>query len=155
MSVNISTKKSENDYALVDNPVNILHRYFIWANRMRLHFEEILDKHMKRRIDDHRYGIESMMYMSLWYGLLYVVIEGWESLKLSDTVIDGLLRSSNNNLLSRYRNAIFHYPKKRQYYDERFENFFKEQTTVDWVRKLNTEFGRYFLEALKNKENKI
>ena len=86
------TKKLGDDNTVADNPVNILHRYFIWANRMRIHFEEILDKHTKQQIDEHRLGIESMMYMSLWYGLLYVVIEGWESLKLSDVIIDELLK---------------------------------------------------------------
>ncbi len=149
------TKKLGDDNTVADNPVNILHRYFIWANRMRIHFEEILDKHTKQQIDEHRFGIESMMYMSLWYGLLYVVIEGWESLKLSDVIIDELLKSPNTDLLKHYRNASFHYPKKRRYHDERFENFFKEQTTVEWIRKLNSEFSRYFIEALKNNKNKI
>lgn len=138
-----------------DNPINILHRYFIWANRMRIYFDEVLKKHTERKIDEHRFGIESMMYVSLWYGLLCVVIEGWKSLKLSDTIIDELLKSSNTNFLKRYRNATFHYPKKRQYHDDRFDNFFKEQTTVKWVRKLNSEFSRYFLDILKtNKEKK-
>lgn len=132
-----------------DNPVNILHRYFIWANRMRIYFDDVLKKHTEKKIDEHRFGIESMMYMSLWYGLLYVIIEGWESLKLNDAAIDGLLKSPNSDLLKRYRNAAFHYPKKRQYHDERFEKFFKEKTTVKWVRELNSEFSRYFLDALK------
>lgn len=149
-----ATKKlGEDDIA--NNPVNILHRYFIWANRMRIYFDEVLKKHTEGKIDEHRFGIESMMYMSLWYGLLYVVVEGWESLKLNDAVIDELLKSSNTDLLKRYRNATFHYPKKRQYHDDRFEKFFKEQTTVEWVRKLNSEFSRYFLDVLKtNKEKK-
>ena len=142
-------KLREND--IVNNPVNILHRYFIWANRMRIYFDEVLKKHTEKKIDGHRFGIESMMYMSLWYGLLYVVIEGWESLKLRDNVIDKLLKSRNTNLLKCYRNAVFHYPKKREYNDKRFENFYKEQTTVKWVRGLNSEFGRYFINALKNK----
>ncbi len=132
-----------------NNPINILHRYFIWANRMRIYFGEVLKKHAEGEIDEHSFGIESMMYMSLWYGLLYVVAEGWGALKLSDAVIDELLKSPNTNLLKHYRNATFHYPKKKQYHDVRFENFFKEQTTVEWVRRLNAEFSRYFLDVLK------
>ena len=145
------TKKLGDDN-IANNPVNILHRYFIWANRMRICFDEILEKHTRKQIDDHRFGIESMMYMSLWYGLLYVVVEGWKSLKLNDASIDELLKSSNTDLLKRYRNASFHFPEKRIYHDERFENFFKEKSTVEWVRKLNSEFGRYFLDALKSKK---
>lgn len=142
------TKKLGGD-DIANNPVNILHRYFIWANRMRIYFDEVLKKHTEGKIDEHRFGIESMMYMSLWYGLLYVVIEGWKSLKLSDAAIDKLLKSPNADLLKRYRNAVFHYPKKQKYHDERFENFFQEKTTVQWVRQLNSEFSRYFLGALK------
>lgn len=146
--INYPTKKlGENDRA--DNPINILHRYFIWANRMRIYFDETLQKHKERKIDEHRFGIESMMYMSLWYGLLFVVIEGWQSLKLSDATIDELLKSPNVVLLKKYRNATFHYPEKCEYQDERFENFFQEQTTVQWVRQLNSEFSHYFLNALK------
>lgn len=155
MKNNWPTKKLEDDNTVADNPINILHRHFIWANRMRIYFDEILKKHTEKKIDGHRFGIESMMYMSLWYGLLYVVIEGWKSLKLRDVVIDKLLKSSNVDLLKRYRNATFHYPEKRKYHDERFEAFFKEQTTVEWVRKLNSELGRYFLDALKNNKGKI
>ena len=151
MKTNWSTKKLEDDDEVADNPVNILHRYFIWANKMRIHFDETLEKHPNQPNNEHQFGIESMMYMSLWYGLLYVVVEGWSSLGLSNATIDGLLGSPNAELLKRYRNASFHYPKRRKYNDERFENFFQEPTTVEWTRKLNSEFGRYFLNALKNK----
>ncbi len=147
------TKKLGDD-EVADNPVNILHRYFIWANKMRTHFDETLEKHSNQQNNEHQFGIESMIYMSLWYGLLYVVIEGWKSLKLGDATIDELLRSPNTDLLKCYRNASFHYPKKRKYHDERFENFFKESTTVEWVRKLNSEFGRYFFNTLKNDKRK-
>lgn len=154
MKTGLQTKKFRSNNIAANNPVNILHRYYIWANRMRLHFEEIIMKHTKQQIDNHTFRIESIMYMSQWYGLLYVVIEGWESLRLSDNTIDNLLKSPNNDLLKRYRNAVFHYPKKRQYNDKRFEAFFKEQTTVKWIRSLNLEFGRYFIDTLKNNKNK-
>ena len=138
-----------------DDPVNILHRYFIWANKMRTHFDDILERYGKRKINEHSFGIESMMYMSLWYGLLYVVIEGWKMLKLNDSVINSLLKSPNTDLLKKYRNAVFHFPKTHKYLDQRFENFYKEKATVDWVRKLNFEFGRYFLQYSRTKTNKL
>lgn len=56
--------------------------------------------------------IESFLYMSYWYGGLYVVIEGWQRLKLSDDIIDNLLISSNVQLLKRYRNGVFHFQKE-------------------------------------------
>ena len=74
-----------------------LHRYFIWANRMRTHFYEILDREQcpfKGAAE-----IESFLCMSYWYGGLYIVIEGWKALNLSDTTIDELLKSPNVKLL--------------------------------------------------------
>ncbi len=133
-----------------DDPINILHRYFIWANRMRVHFDDILGKHMNNEIDEHGIEIEWMIYMSVWYGLLYVVVEGWKDLKLKDDAIDMLLKSKNTDLLRHYRNATFHYPRKHEYNDKRFENFYKETSTVEWIRKLNSELGRFFLEYHKN-----
>src|ERR1700688_3247229 len=97
-----------------------LHRYYIWANRMRTHFDEILSKGAL----DGKAEIESFLYMSYWYGGLYVVIEGWRELELTDTAIDELLQSSNVELLRRYRNGVFHF--QRDYNDERFRAFMEE-----------------------------
>ena len=76
-----------------------LHRYYIWANKLRADFQNILKN--KNKISKAGYEIESLMYMSLWYGMLYVVIEGWQNLKLKDEVIDSLLKSKYTNLLKR------------------------------------------------------
>ena len=76
---------------------------------------------------------------------LYVVIEGWKELKLHDPVIDGLLTSPNVDLLRRYRNGVFHF--QPEYMDKRFRGFVEEGTEpVAWVRELNKQFGRFFLE---------
>lgn len=125
-------------------PIDSLHRYYIWANRMRVHFDEILEDDSKdKKIRD----IETNMYMSVWYGLLYVVIEGWQKLKLSNKVIDDLLRSDNVQLLKRYRHGTFHFQKR--YDDVRFQDFFEKDGTPEWVRSLNKEFGRWFLDELR------
>jgi hypothetical protein len=39
--------------------------------------------------------------MCLWYGMLYVVVEGWQEAKLSDPEVDILLASPNTELLRR------------------------------------------------------
>lgn len=123
-----------------------LHRYFIWCNRMRTHFDEILDAGTLSEEADwyDKEAIESFMYMSYWYAGLYVVIEGWKELGLTDSTIDGLLASPNVDLLRRYRNGAFHFQKT--YFDERFTDFMKtEMQTVEWIRDLNRAFGGYFL----------
>ncbi|MCK5595602.1 hypothetical protein KAI19_05435 [bacterium] len=134
---------------IADINVVTLHRYYIWANRMRTHFDEVLKSGYKT-IESEK-GIEVFLYMSYWYGGLYVVIEGWEELNLSDSKIDNLLNSSNVDLLRRYRNGVFHFQEK--YYDKRFLEFMIEgENCANWVRELNKEFGRFFLEWFaKNK----
>jgi hypothetical protein len=128
------------------SPIVTLHRYFIWANRMRTHFDEILNR--EQFSYEGTAQIESFLYMSYWYAGLYVVIEGWKALELSDTVIDELVNSPNVELLRRYRNGVFHF--QRNYNDQRFDEFMTQGTDeVAWVRSLNEQFGRYFLERHK------
>ncbi len=74
-----------------------LHRYFIHANKMRELFYEVLERNKNHETKE--FQIESTMYMSIWYGLLYTVIEGWRRLKLSDEQINNLLQSNNVDLL--------------------------------------------------------
>lgn len=88
--------------------------------------------------------IEANLYMSYWYAGLYVVIEGWRQLRLSDPLIDEFLKSQNVGLLKRYRHGVFHF--QRNYFDKRFTDFMAEgQSAVDWVRDLNKALGTFFL----------
>src|SRR5215813_1139212 len=112
-----------------------LHRYFIWANRMRIHFDESLNK--KGMPNENLIMAEP--YMHYWYAGLSVLIEGWRALELHDEVIDSLLESPNVRLLQRYRNGVFHY--QRHYFDQRLLGFITEGVNfVEWVRYLNEEF---------------
>lgn len=120
------------------NDLFSLHKYFIWADRMRVHFEQILQNPKNPSFD-----IEANLYMSYWYGGMYVVIEGYLELQLSDTKIDELLKSQNVGLLKRYRNGVFHFQKN--YNDDRFSDFMKSKNSVPWVRELRQEFSRFFL----------
>jgi hypothetical protein len=120
-----------------------LHRYFIWSNRMRTHFDEVLQEHGTTGSPTSPAGVERFLYLSYWYGGLYVVVEGWRALKLSDPYVDRLLESPNVGLLRRYRNGAFHY--QPSYFDGRFVDFFSQEGTAAWVRDLNSALGSFFL----------
>lgn len=123
-----------------------LHRYYIWANRMRTHFDELIQGNVDRGAT--RSEIESFLYMSYWYGGLFVVVEGWRELGLSEPTVDKLLDSPNVELLRRYRNGAFHFQK--DYNDDRFLAFMREgEKTVPWVRDLTLHLGRYFLQGFR------
>lgn len=124
-----------------------LHRYFIWANKMRTHFDELA---MKADLNQYQVQMDIMMYMSYWYGTLYTVVEGWKDLKYKDNKIDSLLDSTTIDILRRYRNGVFHY--QENYNDRRFTDLYSEgKTSVVLIRTLNEELARYFLENMKVK----
>jgi hypothetical protein len=84
----------------------------------------------------------------LWYGELYVVVEGWKELDLSDPTVDSLLQSSNVELLRRYRNGVFHF--QREYFDERFLGLIRDgQDAAAWVLDLNQSFSAFFLNKFR------
>lgn len=132
---------------MVTTPLITLHRYYIWTNKMRTDFDSHLEN--ENRIPRAQFEIEAFMYMSLWYALLYVVIEGWQELKLKDDKIDSLLKSDNVGLLKSYRHGIFHFQKK--YKSSKLEKLDKKREAAKWMRDLNKEFGRFFLEKLNQK----
>ena len=129
--------------AVPDIPnVYVLHKYFIWADRMRVHFDQVL-----RRVGPTAGkgpAVEPDMYMSLWYACTYVVIEGWRELRLSDPAVDRLLASPNVELLKRYRNGVFHF--QANYFDDRFVALIRDgEDVVAWIRQLREELSRFFL----------
>lgn len=122
-----------------------LHRYFIWANRMREHFysfvPQVANDPEKDRFSEA--AIQADLYMSFWYGELFVVVEGWREIGLADPTVDALLRSPNVELLRRYRNGVFHFQK--DYFDDRLLGFITAKDSAGWVSDLNDAFSQYFL----------
>lgn len=128
-------------------PVVALHKYFIRANKMRTDFDELL------KVNGPAKQLDLDICMSYWYAGLYVVIEGWNELKLNDAKIDTLLKMAEFvGLLRRYRNGVFHF--QADYFDKRFVDVLsQEKDYVKWIRKLNSELGRFFLEWFKRYDN--
>lgn len=122
------------------------HRYFIWTNKMRIHFDELVGPTGKRTFNEIVEISFVEPYLSYWYAGLYVLIEGWKELHLYDPTIDDLLESNNVDLLRRYRNGTFHF--QEVYFDGRFTNFIEDISSAEWARRLNREFERFIMEAL-------
>jgi hypothetical protein len=123
-----------------------LHRYFIWADRLREYFENTILKDPGTSVD-LAWADDCGLFMSHWYGALYVVVEGWKDMGLKDPVIDKLLESTNVALLKRFRHGAFHF--QREYFDNRFSNFwYDSKKTVPWVRQLNDAFSQFFLKEV-------
>lgn len=130
-------------------PVEVaLHRYFIWANKMRTDFDNLLAEEKNTKSPEDKFLIEQNLniYMSYWYAGLYVVIEGWKALKLQDADISNLLKKEDYiDLLRKYRNGVFHY--QQDYFSSKFTDVWSQkQDFITWIRELNSLFGRYFLQ---------
>jgi hypothetical protein len=127
----------------------ILFRYFTAASLMRQDFDGHLcsPKDMEWVGDDPlRFLISKAgLKMCLWYGMLYVVVEGWREAKLSDSEVDRLLASQNTELLRKFRNGMFHF-QEDQWLPKKFSDFFvPTNKTVEWARALTAEFRRYLM----------
>jgi hypothetical protein len=125
-----------------------LHRYFIWADAMRSHFDREVTKRQDSASKEHELGVEEFMYMSLWYAQLYTVIEGWHETKQKDSKVDELLNQTDNiSLLRRYRNGTAHFQK--DYFDSRFTNFVSKDGSTLWIRESHEALSNYFLQRLE------
>jgi hypothetical protein len=135
-----------------DQIIPILFRYYMAASLMRQDF----DKHMRDPKQKALIGDDPMMFMvskcglvmCLWYGMLYVVIEGWQEAKLADPEIDRLLTSPNVPLLKRFRNGMFHFQQER-WLSLKLSDFCGSPDSVVWVRALTNELHRYFMAEMK------
>jgi hypothetical protein len=125
-------------------------RYVFWADMLRMQFENALTRdrqELEHRLKAKKYTfepklLESEMYICLWLSILYIVIEGWPSLKINQPQIKELLRSRFKDLLHNYRNATFH---PEEYDDARVQALVdKGQESIDWARKVTFEFKSFF-----------
>jgi hypothetical protein len=131
----------------------ILFRYFMAASLMSQEFY----KHLGDPVDTALHGGDPMAFMiskaglkmCLWYGMLYVVVEGWKESGLSDPEVDRLLASPNTELLRRFRNGMFHF-QTDHWLPAKFSDFFVPQNkTVEWVHALTTELRRCVMAEMK------
>ncbi len=126
-----------------------LHRYYIWANRLRENFDSTLTSLGNKLSPDNiplAFADDLGLFNSYWYAALYVVVEGWRDLGFHDEEIDGLLESPNLDLLRRYRHGVCHF--QREYFDRRFVELIEAPDSVEWVRRLHSALGRYLMNEL-------
>jgi hypothetical protein len=129
-----------------------LHRYYMWSLTLKEVFLREVEEGSSHLDPRTIMASKTTALMSHWYGAIYVVIEGWQDLRLSDEAINTLLESPNVAPLKRYRHGTFHY--QRDYLDDRFLDFIDVGTAAaEWVQTLSEEFGRFFLTGAGRSES--
>jgi hypothetical protein len=127
-----------------------LHRYFAWCAEMREHYRQVgMRVSPTPSFFDNPDAGRAFMYLSYWYAGLYVVCEGWQELKLSDTAIDALLKSPHLEKLKRFRNGVYHF--QADYFDPRFMGaLVAGEDFAEWAESLMLAFNRYFEAWIKS-----
>lgn len=93
----------------------------------------------------------SFRRISVFYSLLYVVIEGYRELGSTDEKVDSLLKQCDFvDALRLFRNATFHYQKAP--ITEKAMKFLEAENSENWIKDLHVAFRRYFEQELPIKE---
>jgi len=129
-----------------------LYRYFAYAAHMRDLYRREVDLEWLKMLSADKLGLLLFfysapgIYLMYSYSGIYLVIEGWKDLKLSDPMIDELLDSPFVDRLKLFRNATFHYQKEPMSW--KHLQFFgtEEEQTEKWLNNLYSELERFFRE---------
>jgi hypothetical protein len=114
-----------------------VHRYFLHAIISRGLLQAELD-------GNNPNGPIARLHLELWCACLVPVLEGWKKEKINDAAVTAFIRQKRRvNLLTRSRNAVFHYSP--DYFDERFVEMLSEKGMVEWVRGLHDAIDAFFL----------
>lgn len=131
-----------------------LHKHWIIADAVRVVINAPILKPEQEAIK--RFGLEFAMFgeqtsmfarLSVWYSLLYVVVEGYRDLKQKFEPLDALLAQEEFlNLLRPFRNATFHYQEDP--ISEKLIGFLDKKDSEWWIKELNKQIQTFFLQAL-------
>lgn len=83
-------------------------------------------------------GREFAAFTIHWFASLFVVCEGWKTLKLSDPEVDKLM-PVHLDKLRLARNGVYHYQP-----DDRKHRQFFELDTINWAVQLHVALKRFF-----------
>ena len=150
----IPTKDNIEILGLPSEPMLALFHH--WINCSDI-FELVTYQHnfSKLGLDDEAVELcnifSSFHRLAVSYGLLYVVIEGYQALKLKDDEIDRLLQQSEYiQKLRRLRNSLFHYQKNRL--PRKFWDFIFISDSEKWIMELKKSFTKYFNKEIPIKD---
>jgi hypothetical protein len=136
-----------------DQLIPYLHKYFVTASLMAQEFDRHLGDPTQFKFKDTAEGgmmvlvSKAGIKMTVWYGCLYVVLEGCHEIGMSDPEVDQLLRSANAKLLKGVRNSAFHFQK--HWLDDRLAKFFASKDSAAWVRALTHPVRRVLLAEMR------
>jgi len=126
-----------------------LHKHWVTADSIDHHLRRSLNVPESFPVELPEATAELSILMSLWaaltvwYSLLYVIVEGYQELKLHDDEIANLLSDEGKvNLLRLFRNATFHYQEEPL--SPKMRGFIEAEGGSKWIHALNRAFRAFF-----------
>jgi hypothetical protein len=88
--------------------------------------------------------------LEVFYGLVYVVIEGFRQMRCSDERVEKLLAEGEKvDLLRRFRNVVFHF--QAETFDQRLLDFMTQENSGGWVLNVHAALGAFLEHKLPMK----
>lgn len=131
----------------VDRGVDALHHTWTRAesirSRMLLEVGTYGDPSFQPALIAAGQAMSRSLALEVYYGALYVVVEGYQGLGLQDAEIDHFLSNEGYvRLLRRFRNAVFHFTGTPL--DKRLTEFLAAPESAKWAIGLNRAFRKFF-----------
>ena len=87
------------------------------------------------------------MFMCLWYGILFSVLEALKEIKISVPEIQEDINKMYP-VLKTYRNAVFHVQKK--YWSNKWRNLLLDDSSADKIHLIHKQVGIFLIKNLIN-----
>ena len=140
-----------------------LYRYWIYSNRIAMLFKPSRHE-LKKLMQDGEFlslpehlqtlsivTSDSWIFRAYWYSSLYIVIEAYNELGISDTEIDMMMVEPFIDDLRLFRNGSFHFQKK--FYNKKLLGVDNTSEFTNWSYDLHTKFGKFILKKLSETDN--
>jgi len=128
--------------------IGILHRQWMWADYIKQLYESSLKSTSNEVLISplRFYAYPVGCYMSLWYALLFSVLEQFRTKKIKIKIVEPEIGELYDSL-EKLRHAVFHAPYK--YWDMRWFNPLKVKGAGNKIRKIHNTIGEVFLDVMK------
>jgi hypothetical protein len=134
----------------IDLKMLALQKHFVMADSVHLHTRRSVGDFYERTNEGpfnwQDYGFDASIFnmLSVFYALLYVVVEGYKELDCKCEEIDKLLEQEDLvSALRRFRNSIFHY--QQDPISEKHTNFIFHPEAEHWPIKLHRAFRDFIV----------
>lgn len=125
-----------------------LHRHWIWASIIKKRFEQTgAELKSPGPVDPTRFLVGPFgAYMSIWYGMLFGVLEVLKKRGIAIPEIQADMESIFDGLRL-YRNAVFH--PQEEYFSPKLVAIMKDKDAVKKIYRVHSGIGDWFLAELK------